>query len=94
MINANRFRIKTINLYKKRKIIRIFTIFITIFAFFIFYTKFLVTPLMVDTSTSQIKLYATKSMNYAVTETMNQSISYDDLINIITDGSGKDPKRL
>ncbi|MBQ7466663.1 MAG: sporulation protein YunB [Clostridia bacterium] len=74
---------------KKRKIAVFFTVLIMIFAFFIFYIKFLVTPLMVDTSTYQIKLYATKSMNYAVTETMNQNISYDDLINIITDSSGK-----
>ena len=82
-------KIKAVNLNKRRKIYIFFVCTIAIFAFFIFYIKFLVTPLMVDTSTFQIKLYATKSMNYAVTETMNQNISYDDLINIITDSSGK-----
>ena len=89
MLKSAKINIKTINLNKKRKIIASFTIFIAIFAFFICYIKFLVTPLMVDTSTYQIKLCATKSMNYAVTETMNQNINYDDLINIVTDSSGK-----
>ena len=84
-----KYNVKSINLIKNRKKYIFFTILLLIFAFFIFYIKFLVTPLMVDTSTYQIKLCATKSMNYAVTETMNQNIRYDDLINIITDSSGK-----
>lgn len=85
----NKYTIKTVSLHKKRKIARFFTIIIAIFAFFIMYIKFLVTPLMVDISSSQIKVYGTKSMNYAITETMNQNISYDDLISIVTDGMGK-----
>ena len=74
---------------KKRKKIMFFTILFGIFAFFILYFNFLVTPLVVETSRSQIKVYATKSMNYAVTEAMNQNITYDDLINITTDATGK-----
>ncbi len=89
MRTFGKVRIKTYNLNKKRKILVFFACLMTIIAFFILYIKFLVTPLMVDTSTYQIKLYATKSMNYAITETMNQNINYDDLVNIVTDSSGK-----
>ena len=85
----NNYIVKTINIHKKRKTVCIFAIIFAIFAFFIMYIKFLVTPLMVDISSSQIKVYGAKSMNYAITETMNQNISYDDLINIVTDSSGK-----
>lgn len=74
---------------KKRKKIVYFTILFGFFAFFILYFNFLVTPLVVETSRSQIKVYATRSMNYAVTEAMNQNITYDDLINITTDATGK-----
>ena len=49
----------------------------------------LVTPLIVNTGKSQIKVFATKSMNYAVTEAINQKISYDDLVTTLTDGKGK-----
>ena len=89
MHEAGRFKIKSVNLNKKRKIARFFTVILLIFAFFVMYIKFLVTPLMVDVSTSQIKVYGAKSMNYAITETMNQNITYDDLVSIITDGQGK-----
>lgn len=44
---------------------------------------------MQDISSSQIKVYGAKSMNYAITETMNQNLSYDDLITIKTDKNGK-----
>ena len=66
----------------RRKIVVFFTFILIIFAFFIAYMNLLVTPLIVDTGKSQIKVFATKSMNYAVTEAMNQNISYDDLVTI------------
>ena len=89
MFKKNNYRIYSVYLKKKRKNIAIITSMIVIFAFFIMYFTLLVTPLVVETSRSQIKVYATKSMNYAVTETMNQNITYDDLISIVTDASGK-----
>jgi len=73
----------------KRKIVLFFIILTFIFALFLIYVNLLVTPLIVDTSKSQIKVYATKSMNYAVTEAMNQNITYDDLVNILTNQDGK-----
>lgn len=74
---------------KNRKIVTFFICLLFIFAFFMLYFVFLVTPLIVNTSKAQIKVIATKSMNYAITEAINQNISYDDLVNIITDGYGK-----
>lgn len=73
----------------KGKIILFFVILFVVFAFFMFYMSFLVTPLIVNTGKSQIKVFATKSMNYAVTEAINQNISYDDLVTIQMGNDGK-----
>ena len=73
---------------RKRKIIVGFIVLIFIFTLFAAYVNLLVTPLIVDTSKSQIKVYATKSMNYAITEAMNQNVSYDDLVDVVSDGVG------
>lgn len=72
----------------KHKIVVFFLVVFVVFALFLIYMQFLATPLIVDTSKSQIKVYATKSMNYAVTEAMNQNISYDDLVDILLDANG------
>lgn len=74
---------------KRSRFVLFFAILVFVFAVFILYFTFLVTPLIVDTSRAQIKVFATKSMNFAITEAINQNISYDDLVNIITDGYGK-----
>ena len=62
---------------------------IMIFAFFIGYVKLLITPLIVETCNATIKVNSTKCINYAITEAMNQNVRYDDLINLVTDSSGK-----
>lgn len=85
----DRYRVKKKKLSARSKLVMFFAVVAGIFAFFVIYIKYLVTPLVINTSSSQIKVYATKSMNYAITEAMNQSISYDDLVNIVTDSSGK-----
>lgn len=74
---------------KKRKKTKVFIVVLLIFAFFYLYIAFLVTPLIISSSNSQVKVYANKSMNYAITEAMNQNVTYDDLIHIVTDSSGK-----
>ena len=51
--------------------------------------RFLVTPLLVETCNAKIKVDSSRCINYAITEAMNQNITYDDLINIVTDSSGK-----
>jgi len=84
----NHFRknsIKLIDLSKFRIKHKIFAFFI-LFLFVIFlYCKFLVIPIVIKNTESQIKSYATRSINYAVADTMNQNISYGDLINIVKD---------
>lgn len=88
-MSKKRNLIMVYNLRKKRKKVHVFAFLLCVFAFFYLYFTFLVNPLLISTSTSQVKVYANKSMNYAVTEAMNQNITYDDLIHIITDTSGK-----
>ncbi len=74
---------------KKRKSFTILGVIFAVFALFMCYTKYLVTPLIVETCNAQVKVTATKCINYAITEAMNQNIAYDDLINIVTDSGGK-----
>lgn len=81
--------ITVVDFTKKRKKTKVFIITLLIFAFFYLYIAFLVTPLIISSSNSQVKVYANKSMNYAITEAMNQNVTYDDLIHIVTDSSGK-----
>lgn len=79
----------TLNIAKHRKFYTFFSILLAVFAIFACYTKYLVTPLIVQTCNAQVKVNATKCINYAIAEAMNQNIAYDDLINIVTDSSGK-----
>lgn len=81
--------IHTINIGKNRKLYRFLLVVGGVFAFFTCYLQFLVTPLMVETCNASVKVSATKCINYAIAEAMNQNLSYDDLINIVTDSSGK-----
>lgn len=77
--------IKLINIYKfqlKQKIFAFFIIFILIISVYI---RFLVTPIIVENTRAQVANFATKSINYAIADTMNQNVSYGDLIKIIRD---------
>ncbi len=78
-------RIKLINLSKFRLKHKLFAFFIAILLLIYLYFKFLAIPIVIKNTESQIKSYATKSINYAVADTMNQNISYGDLINIVKD---------
>ena len=86
---TKKYGIYTINIRKKRKIYMFFAFLFIVFAVFGCYTKFLITPLLVETCNATVKVNATKCINYSIAETMSQNISYDDLINIVTDSSGK-----
>lgn len=78
-------RISVINLSKFRLKHKIFAFFIVFILLIILYSKYLVVPVVIKNTESQIKSYATRSINYAVAETMNQNVSYGDLINIVKD---------
>ena len=77
--------IKLINVHKfqlKQKIFAFFIIFILIISIYI---RYLVTPIVVENTRAQVSNFATKSINYAIADTMNQNVSYGDLIKIIRD---------
>lgn len=77
--------IKLINVHKfqlKQKIFAFFIIFILIISVYI---RYLVTPIVVENTRAQVSNFATKSINYAIADTMNQNVSYGDLIKIIRD---------
>lgn len=64
---------------------KIFAFFL-IFVFIIFsYLKFLVTPIVVANTKTQIANFATRSINYAIADAMNQNVSYGDLIKVVND---------
>lgn len=79
----------TINIAKHRKLYRFLLVTGVIFAVFSCYLQFLVTPLMVETCNASIKVSATECINYAISQAMSQNLAYEDLINIVTDSSGK-----
>ena len=82
-------KVIAINIGKNRKKYRFFIIIAVIFAVFYCYLQFLLTPLLVETCNASVKVNATRCINYAITEAMSQNLAYDDLINIVTDSSGK-----
>lgn len=87
--SKRKFPFFILNFGKKGKFYRFLTILFVVFALFLCYVKFLVTPLVEETCNANIKVNSTKCINYAITEAMNQNITYDDLINIVTDSSGQ-----
>lgn len=78
-------RINAINLSKFRIKNKLFAFFILFLLFCFLYCKYLAVPIVIRNTESQIKSYATKSINYAIADTMNQNISYGDLVNIVKD---------
>ena len=81
----NKNRINVVNIYKIRKKYRCFAFFVLILLLLFLYFRCLVIPIVIGNTESQLKTYATKSINYAIAETINQNVSYGDLVNIIKD---------
>lgn len=82
------------NILSKLRIVTKFQLKQKIFAFFIIfifllfvYIKYLATPIIVANTETQIANFSTRSINYAIADTMNQNIGYGDLIKIIKDES-------
>lgn len=84
-----RNKIFALNLRKNRGFYRFLLFIVVVFALFYAYMRFLVTPLMVETCNAAVKVSATKSINYAIAEAMSQNITYSDLINVVSDSTGK-----
>ncbi|MBO4569732.1 MAG: sporulation protein YunB [Clostridia bacterium] len=81
--------ITAISFRKRKRIAKILLVFFLIVLLLYLYISKLATPLLVETTQAQVKVYANKAMNIAITEAMNQNITYDDLVNVTTDSSGK-----
>lgn len=75
LINTHEFQLK-------RKLFAFFLIFIIIISVYI---RYLVTPIIIKNTESQISSFATVSINEAIADAMNQNISYSDLIKIVRD---------
>jgi sporulation protein YunB len=82
-----KFRFKVIKIHKLHLKHKVFAFFIIILLFIILYIKHLLIPVVVENTKKQIQTFATKSINIAVAETMNQNFSYGELINVVKDNS-------
>ena len=67
---------------------KFFAFFLFLLILIILYTKYLAIPIVAENTETQLKTYATKSINYAVADTMNQSISYGEFVSVVKDDSG------
>lgn len=83
--NKRKNRIKALNLSKFRIKHKCFAFFLVFLLLIFLYSKYLAVPIVIRNTEAQIKSYATKSINYAIADTMNQNISYGDLVNIVKD---------
>lgn len=74
--------IKAIKFQLKHKLFAFFVLLLTLI---FLYIKHVALPIIMDNTEAQIKSHATKSINYAVAETINQGVGYGDLISIVKD---------
>jgi len=81
-------RFKFINAYDFSLKHRIFAFFIMLLILLFLYFRYLAVPIVVANTETQIKSFATRSINYAIADSMNQNVSYGDLITIIKDNQG------
>lgn len=78
---------KLINLAKFRLKHKLLAFFLIIILLVFLYTKYLATPIVVANTETQMSNFATRSINYAIADTMNQNVSYGDLVNVIKDSN-------
>lgn len=82
---SRKFGVKCVNLSKFRIKHKFFAFFLLIIILLILYIRYLATPIVVANTETQIGNYATRSINYAIADTMNQNVSYGDLVNVVKD---------
>lgn len=80
-----KYRFNVVKTFKFQLKHKIFAFFIILTYLIYAYAKYLATPVVVANTETQISSYATKSINYAIAETMNQGTSYGDLVTIVRD---------
>ncbi len=88
MLNKRKkFCFKAIKLHKLQLKHKIFAFFLILIFLIFLYLKQIAVPLVVTNTETQLRSYATRSINYAVADTMNQNVSYGDLIKIVKDNN-------
>ena len=84
---CKKFNFTLINLLKVKVKYRIFAFFCVVVILLVLYIKFLAVPIVVQNTETQIKTFATQAINYAVAETMNNNVSYGDIVTIVRDSN-------
>ena len=82
---CKKYRFNLINMSKFQLKYKYFAFFLFIFVLMFLYLRYLVMPLVVANTETQIKSYATKSVNLAIANTINQKVSYGDIVNVVKD---------
>ncbi len=86
-IKRKKHQLNLINLSKFKLKHKFFAFFIIIIFLIVLYARFLAIPIVVENTKTQMKTFATKSINYAVAETMSQNIGYGDIVNVVKDAN-------
>lgn len=80
-----KFLLSVINSHRFRKKDKLFAFLFCLIIIMFLYTRYVALPIVINNTDSQLRSYATKSINYAVADTMNQNVSYGDIITVIKD---------
>lgn len=80
-----KYLFNAVKIHKFQKKDKIFAFFLFLFILIFLYIKFIAMPLVINNTDSQLRAFATKSINYAVADTMKNNINYDDLITVVKD---------
>lgn len=80
-------RFNVVNAHKLHLKHKVSAFFIIILIIIILYIRHLLVPVVVENTKTQMQTFATKSINYAIAETMNQNFSYGELINVVKDSN-------
>lgn len=78
-----------VNIFSRRKLLAFFAVLFSLITLIILAMKFLVSPIILKTGKSKIDEMSNRAINEAIDDVMLGTVSYDDLIHIVTDGNGK-----
>lgn len=75
--------------FSRKKIAKFFIFIFVAILLFIIAMIYFVTPIIIKTGKAKINESSNKCMNQAIANTMRGTVTYDDLIHIVTDSNGK-----
>lgn len=81
--------IGVVNLRARKKVSKFFLVVFLCIVFLSLVMGLLVNPIMIKSARSKIDSLSNSKMNQSVQRVMNGTVTYDDLITIVTDGAGK-----